>query len=72
MPKEGAAEIVAADCGLGIFVAENAGRPVLHLGWALEKRSENYEHPIGGPQGVLADRVTVIALDWLRKILPTY
>ena len=60
---------LSADCGLGIFVAENEGRQVLHLGCALGDRSENYEHPIGGPAGVLADRVTVMALDWLRKML---
>ncbi len=60
---------LSADCGLGIFVAENTGRQVLHLGFARENRSENYEHPIGGPPAVLADRVTVMALDWLRKML---
>ncbi len=60
---------LSVDCGLGIFVAENAGRQVLHLGFARENRSENYEHPIGGPPDILADRVTVMALDWLRKIL---
>jgi nicotinamide-nucleotide amidase len=60
---------LSADCGLGIYVAENAGRQVLHLGCALGDRSENYEHPIGGPPDVLADRVTVMALDWLRKML---
>jgi nicotinamide-nucleotide amidase len=60
---------LSANCGLGIFVAENAGRQFLHLGCALGDRAENYEHPIGGHPGVLADRVTVIALDWLRKML---
>ena len=60
---------LSADCGLGIVVAENAGRLVLHLGCALGDRSENYEHPIGGPPAILADRVTVMALDWLRKML---
>jgi nicotinamide-nucleotide amidase len=60
---------LSADCGLGIFVAENEGRQVLHLGCVIGSRSETYEHPIGGPPGVLADRVTVMALDWLRKML---
>jgi nicotinamide-nucleotide amidase len=60
---------LSVDCGLGIFVAENADRQVLHLGCAFGDRSENYEHPIGGPPGFLADRVTVMALDWLRKML---
>ena len=63
---------LSADCGLGIFVADNESRQVLHLGCALGDRSENYEHPIGGPPDILADRVTVMALDWLRKMLPTY
>jgi nicotinamide-nucleotide amidase len=60
---------LSVDCGLGIFVEENEGRQVLHLGCVIGSRSETYEHPIGGPPGVLADRVTVMALDWLRKML---
>ncbi len=60
---------LATDCGLGIFVAETADRQVLHLSFARGHRSEYYEHPIGGPPDILADRVTVMALDWLRKIL---
>jgi competence/damage-inducible protein CinA-like protein len=60
---------LSVDCGLGIFVAENAGRQVLHLGFIRGSRLENYEHPIGGPPDILADRVTVMALDWLRKML---
>ena len=63
---------LSADCGLGISVAENDGHRVLHLGCALGDRSAHYEHPIGGPPGVLADRVTVMALDWLRKMLLPY
>jgi hypothetical protein len=60
---------LAADCELGIFVKENEGCRVLHLGCALGVRSENFEHPIGGPPGVLVERVTVMALDWLRKMV---
>ena len=60
---------LSADCGVGVAVTEKEGRQVLHLGCALRARSETYEHPIGGPSALLADRVTVMALDWLRKIL---
>jgi nicotinamide-nucleotide amidase len=54
---------LSADCGLGISVTEREGRQVLHLGCALRSISKTYEHPIGGPPGLLADRVTVMALD---------
>jgi nicotinamide-nucleotide amidase len=60
---------LSADCGLGVAVTEKEGRQVLHLGCALRVRFETYEHPIGGPPDLLADRVTVMALDWLRKFL---
>jgi hypothetical protein len=43
--------------------------PTVRLGFSLGRRAETYQHKIGGPKAVLADRVAVMALDWLRKIL---
>jgi hypothetical protein len=42
---------------------------MLRLGFVREKKSEAYDHKIGGPAATLPDRVTVMALDWLRKQL---
>lgn len=39
--------------------------------WATSsvKISESYEHKIGGNPATLPDRVMVMALDWLRKLM---
>lgn len=55
--------------GLGVLVEATEDGQMLRLGFVRGKKSESYEHKIGGPAATLPDRVTVMALDWLRKKL---
>lgn len=57
------------DAGLGLTVKPAGNGLLLRLGFIRGKKSEAYEHRIGGPAATLPDRVTVMALDWLRKKL---
>ena len=57
------------DGGLGIHVEQTPSGTMLQLGCVLGRQFETYEHKIGGTPATLPDRVTVMALDWLRKIL---
>jgi nicotinamide-nucleotide amidase len=55
--------------GLGLLVDAAEAGQMLRLGFVHGKKTEAYDHKIGGPAATLPDRVTVMALDWLRKKL---
>ncbi|MCU0579645.1 MAG: CinA family nicotinamide mononucleotide deamidase-related protein [Desulfobacterota bacterium] len=55
--------------GLGLLVEATEAGQMLRLGFVLGKKTDSYDHQIGGPAATLPDRVTVMALDWLRKKL---
>ena len=57
------------DIGLGVVVEPGAAAQWLRMGLVRGKKSESYAHKIGGSPATLPDRVTVMALDWLRKQL---
>ncbi|MBI5584356.1 MAG: hypothetical protein HY892_11070 [Deltaproteobacteria bacterium] len=57
------------EAGLGLVVEPAETGQWLRLGYVRGKKSETYEHKIGGSPATLPERVTVMALDWLRKKL---
>jgi nicotinamide-nucleotide amidase len=60
--------LLKTELGLAVVVEEQEGNQWLYLGLSGGK-PETYAHKIGGFSETLPDRVTVMALDWLRKRL---
>ncbi len=61
--------LLKTEAGLGLVVEPAETGQLLRLAYLRGKKSETYEHKIGGSPATLPDRVTVMALDWLRKKL---
>ena len=61
-------KLFSSDLGLGVWVESLAGEQTLSLALAGKKK-ETFSYRIGGFAETLPDRVTVLALDWLRKNL---
>jgi nicotinamide-nucleotide amidase len=57
-----------ADLGLGVWVEGPAGEQILSLALAGKKK-ETFSYKVGWFAETLPDRVTVLALDWLRRKL---
>lgn len=57
------------EAGPGVVMEPGGVSQWLRLGYVRGKESESYEHKIGGSPANLPDRVTAMALDWLRKKL---
>ena len=61
-------KLFSSDLALGVWVETTAGEQTLSLALAGKKK-ETFSYRIGGFGETLPDRVTVMALDWLRKCL---
>ena len=61
-------KMFSSDLGLGVWVEGPAGEQTLSLALAGKKK-ETFSYRIGGFAETLPDRVTVMALDWLRRKL---
>jgi nicotinamide-nucleotide amidase len=61
--------LLKTEAALGLVVEQAETGQLLRLAYLRGKKSETYEHKIGGSPATLPDRVTVMALDWLRKKL---
>jgi len=61
-------KMFSSDLGLGAWVEGTAGEQTLSLSLAGKKK-ESFSYRIGGFAETLPDRVTVMALDWLRRKL---
>jgi nicotinamide-nucleotide amidase len=61
-------KIFSVSLGLGVWVEGRAGKQTLSLALAGKKK-ETFSYNIGGFAETLPDRVTVMALDWLRRKL---